>query len=215
MRAQLAGAFVVEAVVWGFPNAFGLFLEAYLSDPKFASQPHAASLLPLIGPLSSGIIYCSGPVIYPFASRYPHHRRTSMWVGTLFCWTSLFGASYATKKRTGGATHCVARRVVRHRRVPVVRAMHILHVWMVRQASWARKRCYLRRFVLRLYLSACGTGIVQHNSNYRDRSRRPPPPPDSPYSIPPLRACAYPAIHVHIRPCVPSVGASVHQAPVA
>ena len=49
-RAQLAGASFVEGVVWGFPNAFGLFLEAYLGDPKFASQPHAASLLPLIGP---------------------------------------------------------------------------------------------------------------------------------------------------------------------
>ena len=62
-RAQLAGASFVEGVVWGFSNAFGLFLEAYLGDPKFASQPHAASLLPLIGPLSSGIIHCSG--VYP------------------------------------------------------------------------------------------------------------------------------------------------------
>ncbi len=34
----------------------------YLNDPLFMYQPHASTLLPLIGPLSSGIIYCSGRV---------------------------------------------------------------------------------------------------------------------------------------------------------
>ncbi|KAI0042596.1 MFS general substrate transporter [Auriscalpium vulgare] len=86
----------IQANVWGFPNAFGVFLKAYLDDPVISGQPHAASILPLIGTLSSGVIYCSGPFIYPFTSRYPHHRRTAMWVGTALCWASLFGASYAT-----------------------------------------------------------------------------------------------------------------------
>ncbi|KAI0046069.1 MFS general substrate transporter [Auriscalpium vulgare] len=92
----LAGAYMVETIVWGFPNAFGVFLKAYLDDPSIAAQPHAASVLPLVGTLSSGIIYCSGPFIYPFTSRYPHHRRTAMWIGSALCWASLFGASYAT-----------------------------------------------------------------------------------------------------------------------
>jgi hypothetical protein len=35
-------------------------LTAYLQDPRYASQKDATSLLPLIGTLSSGIIYCSG-----------------------------------------------------------------------------------------------------------------------------------------------------------
>jgi hypothetical protein len=75
---KLAAAFAVEAIVWGFPDAFGVFLNcrnlflglsiwseqylitAYLQDPRYASQKSATSLLPLIGTLSSGIIYCSG-----------------------------------------------------------------------------------------------------------------------------------------------------------
>ncbi|KDQ62717.1 hypothetical protein JAAARDRAFT_30613 [Jaapia argillacea MUCL 33604] len=92
----LTGAFLVEAIVWGFPNAFGVFLNAYLEDPNWSSQPNARSLLPLIGTLSSGIIYCSGPVIYPITTRYPYIRRIFMWCGTLMCCASLFGASYAT-----------------------------------------------------------------------------------------------------------------------
>ncbi|KAJ6582785.1 MFS general substrate transporter [Mycena sp. CBHHK59/15] len=93
----LAAAFFVEAIVWGFPNAYGVFLDAYLQDARYASQKGAASLLPLIGTLSSGIIYCSGPVVNPIAARYPHLRRPSMWFGAVLCCATLFGASYATR----------------------------------------------------------------------------------------------------------------------
>jgi hypothetical protein len=57
---KLLAAFFVENIVWGFPNAFGVFLDAYLKDPVYSTQKHANSLLPLIGTLTSGIIYCSG-----------------------------------------------------------------------------------------------------------------------------------------------------------
>ncbi|KAI5122773.1 hypothetical protein M0805_000117 [Coniferiporia weirii] len=93
----LAGAFLVEAVVWAFPKSFGVLLNAYLREQKFASQAQASVILLLIGTFSSGIIYCSGPFINPFLHRYPKQRRTCLWVGLLLCWTSLFGASYATK----------------------------------------------------------------------------------------------------------------------
>ncbi|KAJ3490665.1 hypothetical protein NLI96_g1266 [Meripilus lineatus] len=56
----LVGAFFIETLVWGFPNAFGVFLAAYLEDATLISQKHASSLLPLIGTLSSGLIYASG-----------------------------------------------------------------------------------------------------------------------------------------------------------
>ncbi|KAJ7741351.1 MFS general substrate transporter [Mycena metata] len=93
----LAAAFVVEAIVWGFPNAYGVFLGSYLQDPRYASQKSAASLLPLIGTLSSGIIYCSGPFVNPIAARFPQHRRKSMWFGAVLCSGSLLGASYANE----------------------------------------------------------------------------------------------------------------------
>ncbi|KZP33374.1 MFS general substrate transporter [Athelia psychrophila] len=92
----LAAAFLVETIVWGFPSAFGVFLAEYLKNPVYLSQPGATSLLPLIGSLSTGIIYCSGVVIYPFTSRYPQWRRTLILVGGFICFASLFGASYAT-----------------------------------------------------------------------------------------------------------------------
>ncbi|KAJ4499326.1 major facilitator superfamily domain-containing protein [Lentinula lateritia] len=93
----LAAAFVVEAIVWGFPTSFGVFLDVYLKDTKYTAQPKASSLLPLIGPVSSGIIYCSGPFITPVITRYPYHKRTFMYVGTILCWASLFAASYTTQ----------------------------------------------------------------------------------------------------------------------
>ncbi|KAK0462090.1 MFS general substrate transporter [Desarmillaria tabescens] len=96
----LVAAFFIERLVWGFPNAFGVFLDGYLSDPSFSSQPHTSSLLPLIRPLSSRIIYCSSPIIYPITAKYPYHRRMFMWVGATLCWASLLGASYTTKVST-------------------------------------------------------------------------------------------------------------------
>nr|AGC14674.1 hypothetical protein [Lentinula edodes] len=77
------------------------FFIAYLNDTKYASQPKASSLLPLIGPVSTGIIYCSGgPFITPVITRYPYHKRTSMYVGTILCWVSLFAASYTTQVKS-------------------------------------------------------------------------------------------------------------------
>lgn len=93
----LAAAFVVEAIIWGFPYAFGFFLSAYLEDPQWSNQSKANSLLSLVGTLSSGFIYCSGTFLNPFFRRYPQHRRTSMWTGAALCGFSLLAASYATK----------------------------------------------------------------------------------------------------------------------
>ncbi|KAG8803550.1 hypothetical protein FRC16_004676 [Serendipita sp. 398] len=59
----LFAAFLVELIVWGFPNAFGTFLDAYLRDPTYTSQKNAHLLLPMIGTMTSGIIYCSGKLI--------------------------------------------------------------------------------------------------------------------------------------------------------
>jgi MFS transporter, MCT family, solute carrier family 16 (monocarboxylic acid transporters), member 10 len=104
----------VETIVWGFPNSSGVFLDAYLRDPTYSTQPHAYSLLPLIGTLANGILYlsgehatphynvqliCKGPFTYPFMYRYPKWRHLSLWVGAIISWASLFAASYSTKVR--------------------------------------------------------------------------------------------------------------------
>ncbi|CAE6452397.1 unnamed protein product [Rhizoctonia solani] len=91
----LLGAFVVETLVWGFPNSFGVFLSYY--SKMYQEEKGAELLLPLAGTLCSGLMYCSGPIIYPIVARYPSQRRTSMWVGNFICFGSLFGASFVKK----------------------------------------------------------------------------------------------------------------------
>ncbi|KAI0086445.1 MFS general substrate transporter [Irpex rosettiformis] len=91
----LAAASCIEMIVWGFPNAYGVFLIKYLDDPHWSSQRQASFLLPLVGPLSSGIMYCAGPITYPLVARYPRHRRTCLWLGAVCVFASLLGASYA------------------------------------------------------------------------------------------------------------------------
>ncbi|KAJ3720959.1 major facilitator superfamily domain-containing protein [Lentinula raphanica] len=93
----LTAAFFVEAIVWGFPNSFGVFLDAYLNDSTYTSQPNANNLLPLIGPVASGIIYCSGPFVTPIITKYPHYRSAFLYIGAVLCWVSLFAASYTTQ----------------------------------------------------------------------------------------------------------------------
>lgn len=60
---KLGSAFVVQATVWGIPYSFGVFLDAYSKEPNIFNQSGARELLPLIGNLSSGIIYCSGEFV--------------------------------------------------------------------------------------------------------------------------------------------------------
>uniref|UniRef100_A0A0W0G9P6 Putative monocarboxylate transporter 2 n=1 Tax=Moniliophthora roreri TaxID=221103 RepID=A0A0W0G9P6_MONRR len=103
----MSAAFLVQAIVWGLSNSFGVFLEAYLQDPVYTNQRNPTALLSLIGPLSSGIIYCSGPFINLFITRFPFHRRTVMWLGVACCWTSLFGASYTTRARIYLRSECL------------------------------------------------------------------------------------------------------------
>lgn len=106
-------------MVWGFPHAFGVFLDAYLQDEVYSTQPNAASLLPLIGNLAWGIMYCggmrpvdplpestpndgSGVVVQPLLARFPQYKRLNLLVGTLICFGSLYGASYVLQVRLLG-----------------------------------------------------------------------------------------------------------------
>ncbi|QRW21482.1 nuclear mRNA splicing protein [Rhizoctonia solani] len=103
----LIGAFVVETLVWGFPNSFGVFLGYY--SKMYQGEKGAELLLPLAGTLCSGIDFrdfglpyvlfgwALRPIIYPIVARYPSQRRTSMWVGNFICFGSLFGASFVKK----------------------------------------------------------------------------------------------------------------------
>ncbi|KAG9082244.1 hypothetical protein FS749_007009 [Ceratobasidium sp. UAMH 11750] len=93
--AYLAGSFVLELLVWALPFSYGVFLNHYTSQHMFRGPQEF--LLPLVGTLSSGIIYLTSVVIMPMLSRYPHQRRNLMRFGVLLCCVSLLGAAFATQ----------------------------------------------------------------------------------------------------------------------
>lgn len=95
--AMLAASSLVGMLVWGFPNSSGVLLAAYLDDPLYKSQKNAETILPLIGTLCTGIMYCSGLFIYPTIHYYPKARRIFIWSGSVICFASLLGASFTTR----------------------------------------------------------------------------------------------------------------------
>ncbi|KAI0092569.1 major facilitator superfamily domain-containing protein [Irpex rosettiformis] len=93
----LVAAFLMESLTWGYLGSFGVLLAAYLQDPKFNTQAHASTLLPIVGSLCSGIMYISALVIYPTMQRYPRIRRVYTWTGTILCSVSLILSSFTYK----------------------------------------------------------------------------------------------------------------------
>ncbi|EKM53771.1 uncharacterized protein PHACADRAFT_98814 [Phanerochaete carnosa HHB-10118-sp] len=94
--ATVVASSALGCLVWGFPNSSGALLAEYMKDPLYSSQKNAASTLPLIGTLSTGILYCSGIIIYPPIYYYPRLRKIYLWSGVFICFPSLLGASYTT-----------------------------------------------------------------------------------------------------------------------
>ncbi|KAH8809546.1 MFS general substrate transporter [Flagelloscypha sp. PMI_526] len=167
----LAAAFVVEAIVWGFPSSFGVFLEgttshanhifqlsvimtsnsAYLKDPRYGAQPNAEKLLPLVGTLTSGIIYCAGPLLNPYCNRYPRHRQWILWSGVLLVVVSLFGASWFYPNSTQvpglvalqGATYAVGGAFL------YLPTTAILPEWFVERRGMANGILFAGRLLLR------------------------------------------------------------------
>ncbi|KAG9004945.1 hypothetical protein FRB94_001983 [Tulasnella sp. JGI-2019a] len=96
--AYLACAFLLELIVWALPFSYGVFLN-YYSTVTFAesSDGDLKTLLPLIGTLSSGIIYISGLPISPYIARYPRRRNQMSYAGLSLCVAGLAGSAFATK----------------------------------------------------------------------------------------------------------------------
>ncbi|KAG9004943.1 hypothetical protein FRB94_001981 [Tulasnella sp. JGI-2019a] len=96
--AYLASAFLLELIVWAFPFSYGVFLN-YYSTVTFAdsSDGDLNTLLPLIGTLSSGIIYISSLPLSPLIARYPQWRAKMPYAGLGLCIAGLVGSAFATK----------------------------------------------------------------------------------------------------------------------
>lgn len=92
---------MVEVLVWGFPNSSGVLLAAYLDDAVYNSQKHAASVLPLVGTLCTGIMYCSGSWSFPLWIRvFLLNRKLQVW-----SYTRLYNITLVYDDITHGWAH--------------------------------------------------------------------------------------------------------------
>ncbi|KAK0630770.1 major facilitator superfamily domain-containing protein [Bombardia bombarda] len=88
----LAACFVLEALVWGFPFAFGIFQSYYSITAPFAGANNIA----IIGTCATGIMYLDAPIIVYLLRRYPKPARWASIVGLLAMCAALALSSLAT-----------------------------------------------------------------------------------------------------------------------
>jgi len=87
----LAGAFLSNALIWGFALSFGILQEYYASHEPFASQGGIAA----IGTTSTGAMYLTMPLYLWGFQKWPKARRWSLWISVPAIAASLVGASFS------------------------------------------------------------------------------------------------------------------------
>ncbi|KAH8886183.1 MFS general substrate transporter [Thozetella sp. PMI_491] len=88
----LAACTVLEALVWGFPFAYGVFQEYYARQEQFSDDKNQ---LASIGTTATGMMYITAPIVYGVVRTYPRHRRAISLTGFVLMVASLIGASFA------------------------------------------------------------------------------------------------------------------------
>ena len=89
----LAACWLAEAMLWGFPLAFGIFQSYYSEHFLFKNNKN----IPTIGTLATGTSYLGMPLINAIVLRWPRHQRALCFFGWLLCIGGLVAASFATK----------------------------------------------------------------------------------------------------------------------
>lgn len=88
----LAGCFMLEALVWGFPFAFGVFQQYYRTHAPFSDEKAGIAA---ISTTASGLMYLSSPWVALVIQRYPKIRRPASFAGLAVTALSLIVASFA------------------------------------------------------------------------------------------------------------------------
>lgn len=86
----LAACFMLEALVWGFPFAFGVFNTHYAKLEPFASEGGIAN----IGTTQSGLMYFAAPFAALAMQRWPRYRRHVAGGGLVLMVAGLVAASF-------------------------------------------------------------------------------------------------------------------------
>ncbi|TKA64605.1 hypothetical protein B0A55_10299 [Friedmanniomyces simplex] len=96
----LLGCWLVEAMIWGLPLAFGVFQRYYSTSAELLQQGSGSgggnsASIPTIGTLATGVSYLGMPFTNPVALRWPRWRRTMCVAGWGLCLLGLVCASFA------------------------------------------------------------------------------------------------------------------------
>lgn len=89
----LAGCWLVEAMIFGIIQSFGVFQAFYTTHPKFKDS----KLLPIVGTLALGISDLGMPIVTAMNLRWPHRQKSLVVYGWLICIMGLLGASLASQ----------------------------------------------------------------------------------------------------------------------
>lgn len=100
----LFSAFVVEALLWGFPLAYGVFQEYYSTHPTFEGN---TDVVAVVGTLATSIYFITAPIVTPLVKRYQRWQTHMIGAGSILCVVALIAASFATNVTTLIATQGV------------------------------------------------------------------------------------------------------------
>lgn len=89
----LFSAFVVEALLWGFPLAYGVFQEYYSTHPMFEGN---SGDIAIVGTLATSIYFITAPFVTPLVKRYQRWQTHMIAAGSVLCVVALVAASFAT-----------------------------------------------------------------------------------------------------------------------
>lgn len=88
----LAGCFVTEIFVWGFPFSYGIFQSYYSTHEPFAGDSRIAT----IGTTCTGLMYLDVPLVLAMAVFVPSWRPFLQLVALVLMCAGLLGSSFAT-----------------------------------------------------------------------------------------------------------------------
>ncbi|KAK8122077.1 hypothetical protein PG984_010747 [Apiospora sp. TS-2023a] len=89
----LVGCVLVQAPVWGYSQAYGIFQEYYTSTQTVTGSPSAIAS---IGTSQTGIMYLMMPLAFSALIKYPRLRRWCSPLGLAVTTSSLVASAYAT-----------------------------------------------------------------------------------------------------------------------
>ncbi|KAI1091593.1 MFS general substrate transporter [Rostrohypoxylon terebratum] len=106
----LAGCVLIQAPIWGYSLAFGIFQEFYTTHPSILG-PQSPGTIASIGTSQTGILYLMMPITFTLLTKYPHLRHWFLRLGLLLTTGCLTASSFATSARwliaTQGVLHAI------------------------------------------------------------------------------------------------------------